>query len=101
MLLERPDSVDRAVVELNTLTDADGAGAKDQHLLLVGAAVLGNKLLGLVVLIVGGVEIRRFGGKFRSAGIHHLEGGLRGSGQGVGVGQTLDGLVQEAELLGV
>ncbi len=37
VLLQRPDSVHRAVVELDALTDADGAGAKDQHLLLFGS----------------------------------------------------------------
>ena len=101
MLLERPDSVDGAVVELNALTDADGAGAKDKDFLFVGVAALGNELRGLVVLIVGGVEIRRLGGKFCGAGIDHLKGGLRGLGQGVHARQAADSLVKEAEALGV
>ena len=100
VVFQRPDGVDRAVVKLNALADTDGAGAKDQHLLLFGVAALGNKLLGFVVLVEGGVEIGRLGGKFRSAGIDHLERCSGVFGQGVHTGQALDGLIQEAELLG-
>ena len=101
VLLQRPDAMDRAVVELDALTDADGAGAENEHLLLVGVAALGNELLGLVILVVGGVEIRRLGGKFRGAGVDHLEGGLRRFGQGVHARQAFDGLIQETEPLRV
>ena len=101
MLLQRPDRVDRAIVKLNALTDADGAGAENKDLLLVGVAALGNERLRFVVLVVGGVEIRRLGGKFCGAGIDHLERGLRGLGQGVHARQTLDRFVEETEPLGI
>ena len=39
VVLQGPDTVNRAVIELDALTDADGAGAKDQHLFLLGLAV--------------------------------------------------------------
>ena len=101
VLLQRPDRVDRAIVKLNALTDADGAGAENKDLLLVGVAALGNERLRFVVLVVGGVEIRRLGGKFCGAGIDHLERGLRGLGQGVHARQTLDRFVEETEPLGI
>ena len=99
VLLQRPDRVDRAIVKLNALTDADGAGAENKDLLLVGVAALGNERLRFVVLVVGGVEIRRLGGKFCGAGIDHLERGLRGLGQGVHARQTLIVLSRKPNLL--
>ena len=45
VVLQGPDTVDRAVVEFDALTDADGAGTKDQHLFLLGLAVCGSLCL--------------------------------------------------------
>ena len=47
VLLEGPDAVDRAVVELDALTDADGAGTEDEDFLFLGLALLGG--LGLLL----------------------------------------------------
>ena len=77
--------MDAGIVELNALAYAYGPGA--QHHDRLSAFALGrrplfpDKLSGLVLPaafggIVGGVEIGGMGGKFASAGIHHLEGGL-------------------------
>ena len=56
VLFQRPDAVDRAVVELDALADADGTGTKDQHFLLLGLAIcsglglfFGNELSGFVL----------------------------------------------------
>ena len=47
VLLEGPDAVDRAVVELDALTDADGAGTEDEDFLFLGLALLSG--LGLLL----------------------------------------------------
>ena len=78
-----------------------GPEPKTRTFFLVGVAALGNERLRFVVLVVGGVEIRRLGGKFCGAGIDHLERGLRGLGQGVHARQTLDRFVEETEPLGI
>ena len=67
VFLQSPHAVHRAVVELDALTDADGAGAKDQNLLLFWARPWlrsAGFLLGaneacctFVVAVVGGVEV--------------------------------------------
>ena len=101
VVFQCPDGVDRAIVEFDALADADGAGAENENLLLFGVAALGNKLLSFVVLIEGGVEIRRLGGKFSGTGIDHLKGRNGVRGQRIHTGQAFDGLIQEAELLGV
>ena len=108
VLLQGPHAVHRAVVELDALTNADGAGAKDQHLLFLGFALggcfgflLGNELSGFVVAVVGGVEVRGVGRELGRTGIHHLEtGAVVLHRQGVHLCQTLDGLILEAVLLG-
>ena len=108
VLLQGPHTVHRAVVELDALTDADRAGAKDQHLLFPGLALggcfgflLGNELSSFVVAVVGGVEVGGVGRELGSTGIHHLEAGaVVLHRQGVYLCQTLDGLILEAVLLG-
>ena len=108
VLFQRPYAVHRAVVELDALTDADGAGAKDQNLLLfrltLGSGLgflLGDEACCLVVAVVGGVEVRGVGRELSRAGIHHLEAGaVVLHGQGVHLCQTADGLILEAVLLG-
>ncbi len=57
----------RAVVELDSLPDADGAGADNDDALLFGA---GN----LALRLVAGVVIRRHGLELRRAGVYHLVG---------------------------
>ena len=52
-----------AVVELDTLTDTDGAGAEYDNFFLVGVQVF-NKLCSLVVVVVKGA---RLGGRERLA----------------------------------
>ena len=101
VLFQRPDCVDRAVVELDALADADGAGAKDEDLLFVGLMGI-DELLGLVLLIAGGVEVRGLGGKLGSAGIDHLEAAdIVVHRQLFGTGQAQDGFIQEAVMLGL
>ena len=108
VLFQGPHAVHRAVVELDALTDADGAGTKDQHLFLFGLALgggcgflLGNELRGFVVAVVGGVEVGGVGRELGGAGVHHLEAGaVVLHGELVHLGQTLDGLILEAVLLG-
>ena len=108
VLFQSPHAVHRAVVELDALTDADGAGTKDQHLFLLGLAVGGslclsggNELGGLVVAVVGGVEVRSVGRELSSTGIDHLEtGAVVLHRQSIHLCQTLDGLILEAVLLG-
>ncbi len=54
-----------AVVELDALADADGPAADDHRL----ASVPGD---GLVLLLVGGVEVGGGGIELGGAGVHHL-----------------------------
>ena len=65
LLLEGPGSVDAAVVELYALADADGAGADYD-------SPAARYCLGLVLLLVGAVEIGGLGGEFCGAGVDHL-----------------------------
>ena len=62
--------MDRAVVELDALADADGAAAQHQH--FAQAAVLP---LCLILLVVGGIVIGGLRVELGGAGVHHLEGG--------------------------
>ena len=57
--------VHAAVVELDALADAVGAGAQDDDALLLAG-------LGLVLLLVGGVEVRGLGLELRRAGVDGL-----------------------------
>ena len=59
------DGVDSGIVELHALANADGAGAEDDDLLLVGDH-------GLVFRLVGGVKIRDIAVEFSCAGVDHL-----------------------------
>ena len=63
--------MDRGIVELDALADADGTGAEDNHLFLSGG-IAADKLGGLVFIVIGGVEIGGLGGELRGAGVHHL-----------------------------
>ena len=108
VLLQRPDAMDRAVVEFDALTDADGAGAEDEDLLLFRLTLrgslglfLGDECSGLVVAVVGRVEVRGVGRELGGTGIDHLEAGaVVLHGELVHLGQTLDGLILKAVLLG-
>ena len=72
-LLQRPDAVDGGIVELDALTDADGAGAQHHD---DGLAAAGEGP-GFAELVKGRIEIGGLGVKLRAAGIHHLvNGGL-------------------------
>ena len=99
--LEGPDRMDRAVVKLDALANADGPGAQHQHLPLLpgrlgamGLALAGGEIGcsgnirrqlahvgemerfgGLVFRVVGGVVIGGLGLELSGAGVHHLEGG--------------------------
>ena len=65
---QRPYAVNGAVIELDALADADGAAAQhDDHRL---AAAF--QRTGFAVPRRTGIEIRRFGGELRRAGIHHF-----------------------------
>ena len=65
LFVERPGGVDRAVVELDALADANGAAADDERL---GA----GRRLGLVLLLVGAVKVGRERLELRGAGVDHL-----------------------------
>ena len=93
-LLQRPDSVNRAVVELDALTDADRAGTENEDLLLAGR----GSNLGL--LVIGGVVVRGLCLELRRAGIYHLVDRQTLNIGNILAGQLLDGLVEEAHLLG-
>ena len=60
--------MDAAVVELDTLADADGAGADDD-------SPAAGHCLGLVLLLVGAVEIGGLCRKLCGAGVDHLVDG--------------------------
>ena len=102
LLLQRHDSMDAAVVELDTLADPDGSGSDEDNLLVV---VLGGDLRGPSV---GAVEVRGLGGELRGAGVDHLVDGPGALGgaelpdlQGVGSADLGDGLVGESHVLGL
>ena len=98
-LLERPDAVHRRVVELDALTYSDRACTEDYDGLL-SVLVLVDELCGFVLVVVGRVEVRRFGGEFCGAGVDHLvDGGAVHSSRERVSGQLLDDLIREAELL--
>ena len=61
--------MDRAVVELDALADADGAGAQHQHLPAVPPVVHG-----LVLPVIGGVVVGGGGVELGGAGVHLLKG---------------------------
>ena len=88
------------VVELDTLADADGAGADDD-------SPAAGHCLGLVFLLVGAVEIRGLGGELCGAGVDHLVDGTEAPELaevadllGEAVGEGADVVVGEAETLG-
>ena len=86
--------MNRAVVELDALTDADRAGAENEDLLLAGR----GSDLGL--LVIGGVVVRGLCLELRRAGIYHLVDRQTLNIGNILAGQLLDGLVEEAHLLG-
>ena len=94
-LLECPDAVDGGIVELDALTDADGAGAENHDNALAAA----GEGAGFALAAGDGVEIRRFGVKFGGAGIDHLIAELA-LGERVRAGETADGGIRVAERLG-
>ena len=57
--------MDGGVVELHPLADADGAGAQDDDLLVGGDN-------GLVLVLIGGVEVGHIAVKLAGAGVDHL-----------------------------
>ncbi len=67
-LLQRPHTVDRGVIKLDALADADGAGAQHHDDRPAGP----GEGPGLAEVVVGGVEIGRLRVKLGAAGVHHL-----------------------------
>ena len=95
-LLQRPDAVDGGIVELDALTDADGAGAKHHNDRLAAA----GEGPGFAELIKSGIEIGSLGIELRAAGIHHLvDGVFLFTGQRGSAGESLEGIVGIAHLL--
>ena len=92
-LLECPDRVNRAVVELDTLTDTDGTGAQNQYLLLTG------RRLDLVFVVEGRVVVRGLSVELCCTGINRLVDRQALERTDLLTGQLLDGLVEEAHLL--
>ena len=68
-LFERPHAVHGRIIKFNALTDANRAGAEHHDNGLSGA----RKDARFAFRIKAGIEIRRFGFKFRAAGIDHLK----------------------------
>ena len=68
VVLERESGVAAAVVELDALADAVGAGAENDDLGRCGRRRL-------VLFVVGGVEVGRHGFEFGGAGVDELEDG--------------------------
>ena len=93
-LLQRPDRVHRAVVELNALADADRARAEHEHLLFAGGG------LDFGLLVIGGVVVRGLGLELSRTGVYHLVDRQALDVRDILAGQLLDGLVEEAHLLG-
>ena len=67
---QRPDAVHRGVIEFNSLSDPDRTGSQHHYAGLAGA----RQLPRFADAVVGGIEIRGFGGEFRAAGVHHFVG---------------------------
>ena len=95
--LQRPYAVNRGIVKLNALTDADGAGAENNDALFAGS-VFGNEFFGFVFFIEGAVKVGGLCGKFPGAGIHHF---INGSGRcgNLLTGKGFDGFIEEAVFL--
>ena len=68
---ERPHAVHGRIVELDALADADGAGTDDDDAALFALFDERRRLV-VGVIVVRGIEIRRFGGELGGAGIDHL-----------------------------
>ena len=100
-LLQGPDTVDRAVVELDALADADGAGAEHDHLSFCPCPASSSMNGRLVLLVPGGVEIGGFGVELRGAGVHHLVGRHGGCSGGCCPERRSMVLSRIAQLLGL
>ena len=88
--------MDGGIVELDALTDADGAGAKHHNDRLAAA----GEGPGFAELIKRGIEIGSLGIELRAAGVHHLVDGIfLFTGQRSSAGETLEGIVGIAHLL--
>ena len=98
-LFERPDAVDRGVVELDALSDADGARAEDHDGRLAGTL----KGAGLAMFVVGRIEVRCGGREFRGAGVDHFIDRVpvedAGHAEARGTGQAAQGIVRVTEFL--
>ena len=95
-LPQGPDAVNAAVVKLDALTDADGAGAQHHHHRPPAAGEGG----GLAGFIEGGVEVGGLGVKLGGAGIHHLVAHVQ-AGQLRHASDALKGGVRVAQGLGL
>ena len=70
-LFERPHAVDGRVVEFDALAYSYGTGAEDYDAALARRPFL-HEFRRLVLVVVRGIEVRRFGGELRAAGVDHL-----------------------------
>jgi len=68
LLAESHHGMNGAIIELDTLTDADRSRSQDQDLLSVRG-------LELAFCVIGGVVVRRLGLELGGTGVHHLVGG--------------------------
>ena len=88
--------MDGGIVELDALTDADGAGTKHHNDRLAAA----GEGPGFAELIKSGIEIGSLGIELRAAGVHHLvDGVFFFTGQRGSAGESLEGIVGIAHLL--
>ena len=87
----------RTVVELDTLTDTDRTGTEYDNLFLV-AVLTFNEFFRFVLVIIGGVEIRRFCLEFACTGIYHFIYSMAVH-WALLAGNTFNGRVQIAVLL--
>ncbi len=99
-LLQRPRGVNRAVVKLNPLPDADRTGAEDNYAFLLPFMRLKKikKFSCLILLIVRGVEIGSFRFELARAGVNHFEACV--FSRNLLSGQTLDRGVEKSDFTG-
>ena len=89
-----PDAVDRGIVELDALADADRAGTQHDDHRPAGAL----QAPGFTGLVRAGIEVGCFRGEFRTAGVHHLVAELP-AGDLLRAGEAFDGRIRIAHAL--
>ena len=87
------------IVELDALSDTDRTGAEHDNGPVPGVDAL-DELLGLVLTVIGRIEVRCLGGKLGSAGIDHFINSMERLFNGLAC-ELFDDLIGEAHFLGL